>query len=465
MVKVYKKIGISLLCALGLGIAHAGEVPWSLNSAMNTPNWLSLSGEHRARYETLDEQFRAGDHGDDQILVFRTNILAQVTWKQWEFGFELLDARQAHADDSTKISAGDVNPLDVLQTYIQWKGMPPLSNSVEHNVRVGRFTLDVGSRRFVARNKFRNAINAFTGVDWNKKNANGEELRAFYTLPVQRLPSEFDRRKRNRTQGDDQDTEVAFWGLYYKLPKHALSEWNSEAELFYFGLDENDTHHRPTRNRDIHTIGGRLYKNKARNQFDYQLEAALQFGKSRVSTAATDRDNLDHAAYFGRAELGYSFDTHWSPRLVAQFDYASGDSNPNDGDNNRFDSLYGVRRFDFGPLGVYGPFARANIISPGLRLQLKPSANVSMFVAHRAYWLASDKDAWVVARVRDRVGNSGSYIGQQLEARVRWDMVPKNLRWEIGGAYLFKGEFANDAPNANEEGDSNYIYSQITFSF
>tara|TARA_R110002049_G_scaffold13509_2_gene58639 strand:+ start:271394 stop:272755 length:1362 start_codon:yes stop_codon:yes gene_type:complete len=450
---------------IGHSPAYADAQPWTLDSALNTPEWLSISGQHRTRYETLDEQFRAGGSGDDQILVFRTNILARVTWNQWEFGFELLDSRQAYADDSTKISSGDVNPLDVLQTYIQWNDAASDQNDVVNKVRVGRFTMDVGSRRFVARNKFRNAINSFTGIDWSRTKANGEELRAFYTLPVQRLPGEFDRRKRNRTQGDDQDTEVAFWGTYYKLPTHALSQWDSEAELFYFGLDENDTHNRPTRNRDIHTMGARLYKNKARSEFDYQVEAVYQFGESRATTSASDREDLDHFAYFARAELGYSFARHWSPRLIAQLDYASGDDDPDDGNNNRFDSLFGVRRFDFGPLGIYGPFSRANIVSPGLRLQLKPSPKVSMFVAHRGYWLASDRDAWTVAGVQDPQGDSGSFLGQQFEARLRWEIYPENLLWEIGGAYLFKGGFANDAPNANDEGDSNFLYSQFTFSF
>jgi hypothetical protein len=465
MIKFLLLLVVSMLNITSGSHVYAAEQPWSLNSALDTPEWLTISGQHRTRYETLDEQFRADGNGDDQILVFRTNILSRVNWNQWEFGFELLDSRQAHADDSTKISSGDVNPLDVLQTYIQWNDADSSQSDVINNVRVGRFTMDVGSRRFVARNKFRNAINSFTGIDWSRTHANGEQVRAFYTLPVQRLPREFDRRERNRTQGDDQDTEVAFWGTYYKLPKLALSEWNSEAELFYFGLDENDTHNRPTRNRDIHTLGGRLYKNKTRSEFDYQIEAVYQFGESRATTSSSDREDLDHAAYFGRAELGYSLAVNWSPRLIAQLDYASGDSDPNDGDNNRFDSLYGVRRFDFGPLGIYGPFARANIISPGLRLQLKPSSRVSMFVAHRGYWLASNKDAWTVAEVRDAEGNSGSYLGQQFEARMRWDIYPQNLRWEIGGAYLFKGEFAKDAPNANDQGDSNFLYSQFTFSF
>ncbi len=465
MVKLLPLLVVSMLNITSVSHVYATEQPWSLNSVLDTPEWLTISGQHRTRYETLDEQFRADGNGDDQILVFRTNILARVNWNQWEFGFELLDSRQAHADDSTKISSGDVNPLDVLQTYIQWNDADSSQSDVINNVRVGRFTMDVGSRRFVARNKFRNAINSFTGIDWSRTHTNGEQVRAFYTLPVQRLPREFDRRERNRTQGDDQDTEVAFWGTYYNLPKLALSEWNSEAELFYFGLDENDTHNRPTRNRDIHSLGGRLYKNKTRSEFDYQIEAVYQFGESRATTSASDREDLDHAAYFGRAELGYSFAVNWSPRLIAQFDYASGDSDPDDGENNRFDSLYGVSRFDFGPLGIYGPFARANIISPGLRLQLKPSSKVSMFVAHRGYWLASKKDAWTVAEVRDAEGDSGSYLGQQLEARMRWDIYPQNLLWEIGGAYLFKGEFAKEAPNANDQGDSNFLYSQFTFSF
>lgn len=457
-----------LVCLLWItsmiqSVAFAEHKPWSFNKALDVPDWVSISGAHRIRYETLDEQFRATGHGDDQILVFRTNLLAQVTWNQWEFAFELLDSRQAHGDENTKIASGDVNPLDVLQLYTQMNYFN--NDNTQSSVRVGRFTMDIGSRRLVARNKFRNAINAFTGVDWRMQNLAGEQVRIFYTMPVQRLPREFERRKRNRTQGDGQDTEVSFWGAYYSLPKSTLRFYKSDAELYYFGLNENDTHNRPTRNRDINTVGGRVYKNKAKQMFDYQIEGAYQFGKSRATAAVDDRENLDHQAFFVHAEVGYSFNAKWSPRVVGQFDYASGDKNPDDNQNNRFDSLFSVRRGDFGPLGIYGPFARSNIVTPGVRVQLKPSSNTSMFLAHRAYWLASNRDAWVVAGVQDPVGNSGTYLGQQLEGRLRWDVLPGNLRWELGAAYYFKSGFAKNAPNANDEGDSNFVYSQLTFSF
>ncbi len=466
----YFSFNINYVVALILGllsssvIAQTDQQPWQINSALSLPNWLSIKLDHRIRYETLDEQFRAGRNGDDQILVNRTNLLTEINLTNWKFGFEVLDARQAHADQSTPLSTGIVNPVDVLQTYVQWNQADLFTTGSNSSLKLGRFTMDIGSRRFVARNRFRNTINAFTGIDAKFAQTNGQVIRAFYTLPVHRRPTEFKKLLDNDTKGDKQNTEVKFWGLYYAFPESTFAKWDSLAELFYFGLHESDTHDRPTRNRDIQTVGGRIYKKPSTNHFDYQFETAFQFGDSRSSTSPSNRENLDHFAHFQHAELGYSFSTKWSPRLIAQFDYASGDNSPNDDDNERFDTLFGARRFDYGPTSIYGPFSRSNLLSPGLRLQFKPSQNISVFIAHRGYWLADKNDAWVAARVRDSSGNSGRFIGQQSEIRVRWDVVPKNIHAEAGAAYLFKEEFAEDAPNATDEGDSNYLYTQISFS-
>lgn len=465
------RIWLKMACtsmALGLmsvSAVAADEGPWRIDSVLNLPAWLSISGQHRTRFETVDEQFRAGRNGDDQILVFRTNVLTEIMLRNWRFGLEILDARQAYAKDDTPINTGVVNPLDVLQLYAQWRVDHLISKNSTSNFKVGRFTIDVGSRRLVARNLFRNTINAFTGFDWQWQSASGARFRTFYTLPVNRLPRERRRLIDNRSEGDDQDTAVKFWGLYYGFSNKFFADPRSKAELFYFGLNENDSHNRPTRNRDLNTVGGRWFKQPQKNQFDFQFETAIQFGKSRSLTAATNNNDLDHFAHFHRMEFGYKYDAAWAPRVSAQLDFASGDDDPNDGDNNRFDTLYGARRFDFGPTGIYGPFARANLISPGIRLQIKPSAYTSALFAHRGYWLASNKDAWTIAGVRDPEGDSGSYIGQQIEFRVRWEVMPKTLRLEAGGAYLFKGSFADDAPNTNGEGDPNYLYSQLLFTF
>ena len=144
-----------------------------------------------------------------------------------------------------------------------------------------------------------------------------------------------------------------------------------------------------------------------------------------------------------------------------QFDFASGDDDPDDGDNNRFDTLFGARRFDFGPTGIYGPFARGNLVTPGLRLQLVPAKRVTSFVAFRSYWLADRNDTWTTAGLRDPAGGSGRYLGSQLEIRARWNLLPGNLKLEAGYAHVFDGRFMRDAPGANDQGDLDYVYTQL----
>jgi hypothetical protein len=455
---------IALIMLNLLATVTASAEPWRLTNAVDLPDWLSVSGGTQIRYETLDEQFRSGRNGDDQILAYRTTLLLEASLTSWRFAFEILDARQAFADESTLINTTIVNPFDVLQAYAQFNTNDFLFTDSVSAFKAGRFTMDIGSRRLVARNVFRNTINAFTGVDWTLSRADNEQFRAFFTLPVNRLPNDPERLLDNETKGDDQDTEVKFWGLHYKLPTQSLAEIQSEAEVYYFGLNENDSHNRNTRNRELQTIGGKIFKSPQKNQFDYEIESAIQFGESRSTAAATNRENLDHFAQFYYTALGYSFDYAWSPRLIAEFDFASGDDDPDDGDNNRFDSLFGFNR-EYGPIGIWGAFVRSNLISPALRLQLKPANDIKMFIAYRGVWLASKRDALSSTGVRDATGSSGSFVGQQLETRIRWNIYPENLLLEVGGTYLFKGEFLEDAPNATGAGDPNYWYSQVVYKF
>ena len=370
---------------------------------------------------------------------------------------ELLDARQFLAESDSSLSSANVNTLDVLQAYIRHTHS---NKKYTHSMRLGRFTMDLGSRRFVARNRFRNTINAFTGFDWITAH-NKSQLRLFYTLPVTRLPNEFDDLKDNRTQRDKENHHIRLMGVFIK---NAL--WSGvEDEWYYYNLDEQDYADIATKDRDLHTLGSRLYVPPRPSQFDMEVEFAMQWGHSRASKSSAALHDLDHMAYFMHLELGYQSNIVGNPRVALEFDFASGDDDPTDGDNNRFDSLYGVRRGDFGPLGIFGPLSRTNIVSPGVRLQFNPASDMTVIATHRAFWLANDKDIWATARLQDATGRSGSYLGQQLEARWRWDLFPDNLRLEVGGAYFFKGSFARKVPNASPDKNSTFFYTQGTLRF
>lgn len=449
-------------------ILHAADEkdagPWRLSNATGLPDWLDISGTQRTRYETLDGQFRVGRSGGDQMLAFRTTLRLEAKSECFSLVGEMIDSRQELADSGTPATVliTSVNTVELLQGYAAVRFDDLFLDDSRSELRFGRQTMDVGSRRLVARNEFRNTINAFTGLQYQWELKDGPTIRSFYVLPVIPRPLDPASLLDNDIQFDDESFDLQFWGLHAQWPKLL---WGATGEVYVFGLHEDDSADLPTRNRQLYTPGLRLSRKPAKRTWDFDFESVTQFGTTRNSIAAADTADLDHFAWFGHAEVGYTFDAAWSPRVALLYDYASGDDSPTDDDSNRFDTLFGARRFEHGPTGIYGAFARANIQSPGLRFTAKPVKPLELMTTYRPYWLASDTDAWTTSGLRDPAGNSGSFVGHQLEARVRWDMLPGNVRVEAGGAYLFAGEFINNAPNATGQGDTAYGYLSLEITF
>ena len=126
--------------------------------------------------------------------------------------------------------------------------------------------------------------------------------------------------------------------------------------------------------------------------------------------------------------------------------------------------MFGARRFEYGPTGIYGAIARANLDSPELRVLLQPAADVQCMVAWRGVWLAEERDAWTASGLRDQTGASGSHVGDQIEGRVRYDVIPKSFDVEVGFAVLFEGSFQEQASGGQSD-DVYYGYVQTTWKF
>lgn len=449
--------GATALLLLVASAAHA--LDWETRTANEfLPEPLSISVQHRARYEYLHHQFRSFvPPGNEEVIALRT--LVDVNYRLFEdvlVGVELEDSRVYRADDvflNTTIG----NAVELLRAYVAVELDDVAGGSVFASG--GRLTMDVGSRRFVARNRYRNTINGFTGVDvrWvGGETLPGTVLRAFWTLPVQRLPNRPAALRDNGITFDRETLSVQFWGLF---AGQRLAEAHN-AELFFFRLDEGSTEKRPTQARDLYTIGFRFFSPPRPGFVDYQVEGAYQFGRS---TPRVIGRRLDVFSHFHHGEVGYSVEAPLPFRVAAQFDYASGDRDPLDQSWERFNTLYGARRFDFGPTGIYGPFARTNLLSPGVRVQTSPWKTVNGFLAYRGYWLASSRDAWVPARVSDPTGEAGSFIGSQVELALRWFVLPGNVSVEVGYAHLFAGSFIRQA--SDRPGSTDYAYVQTVLAF
>lgn len=443
-----------LIAAFGGGGTMSGGAPSPQEASASRPPVFSLSGDHRTRYERLSNQFRAGLDGVAGALMLRTRVSAELDAGHFRLRAELQDSRAHLADSVAALTTSMVNPLELLQAHVEIPLDGLLQRESRSVLRAGRLTMDIGSRRLVSRNRFRNTSDGFTGVEWQWTGAGESRVRAFYTLPVERRVS--GNILGNSPRLDKEWSSVRFRGVHVSRPD---LPWGDRGEIYYYGLSEADAPGLATADRRLHTIGVRFHRPATTAGFDYEIESAFQFGRSRASRSATV--DLTHVAHFQHIGAGYTFAAPGTPRLQLQFDHASGDRDPADGRNNRFSSLYGSRSFEHGPSGIHGAFARANVTTPGVRLTLGPRSGVNLTGSARGYWLASSADEWTTAGIANTGGRSVRHVGTLWELIGGWEPVAARVRLEAGLVRLTAGDLMKNAG----KGNATYTFAQTTLSF
>ncbi|MDV5822396.1 alginate export family protein [Sphingobium naphthae] len=425
-----------IFLASDLSAADAEDV---LALPARAPDGLTVQGQVRARAEEIGGQFRPDAAEEDLMLSLRTTIQVEYDGGHWQVGGELWDSRAYGESADSSAGTGEVDALALVQAYVGFD----LGGQADTHVTIGRFTMNLGSRRLVARQSFRNTTNAFTGVNLQWSGPDGDQVALLWAMPQIRLPDDSEDIRDNAVRRDKETSDLQFYGG--SLTKTGVL--GGSLQIYGFGLSERDSAERPTRNRHIFTPGLRAHRSPNQGQLDYDVEGAYQFGRSRATSAPTDLTDLNVSAYFIHAEAGRTFDHGWTPRVSIDFDLASGDGASTKA-YNRFDTLFGARRFDFGPTGLYGAVGRFNMISGGARVEVKPDTRSDVMMMYRALWLHSRTDSFSNTGVRDVTGNSGRFAGNQFEARYRRTLIPGRLRLDIGMAYLDKGHFLKAAPNA-----------------
>lgn len=416
------------------------------DGSSSLPDWLSLGFEQQTRMQVLNGQFRAGLDGDDQGLEWRNALTAEATFDGFSIETEIADMRTYFVDSDTPLDSFTNNPIDILQANVRVPISGVFSEEDEGFIKIGRFTMDQGSRRFVARNRYRNTINSFAGVHAGL--ANGDtSVELFYTRPTSR-----------RVDGDwidnkprlDKQSKDIFWGAFLTT---ALTEQADLVQIYLLGANEKRDQAANQR-FDVLSAGVRFYRNPAPGRWHYDTEGLYQFGDAPALDATSPL--LDHKARYFHLSFGYSFESSWQPRLSFLYHYGSGDKDPLDNESNELDHLFGVPRPDFGPTGLYRAFQRVNTKSPGLMLNLQPASNVDAYIRWQRPSLAEQVQGWRTTRYR-HPGNLGEdHLGNQLETRVRWHLFSNKLTIDGGYVWLDAGPYM-DLVN---KGDSHYFYVQ-----
>lgn len=432
-------------------VLHNEKVGWSrqLHDALALPEWFDVAVDHRTRFELLDDPWRPGESQRQTQVPQRTRLrLGLDAPAGIRLLAELEDARIWN-DRPNDFIGSEVNHLDVLQLFVSASRKNLFGQGLRGDVHVGRLAIDIASRRLVARNDFRNTTNSFDGVHLQLGGDDrGWRVRGFYTFPVAIRNGDL--------MNDRLSTRRRFWGLAFE---DLRNPW-VQLDAYYLGLEDLPG------NRSYRTYGIRGSRKPAPGRLDYEAEVAGQFGDRKTAAQGT----RDHSAWLVHGELGWTFAVPWSPRLAAQLDFATGNDDPSDDDTHAFDPLYGARRWDLMPTGLFGPFRRTNILSPGVRLGLQPDATIRLDLKVRHWRLEEGRDAFAGSAgpgggaLTDASGDAGRDLGTDLELRARWDPY-EWLGFDVGYDHWWKGRFLDDVANTRRRGDADYAYLQSRVRF
>ncbi len=221
--------------------------------------------------------------GDD----FRSNYLTGADWR-----------------------GGQNNDVDLYQGYIEAKDMwgTPLS------MRVGRQELAFGNQLFVGVN---DTSSLYTGLSF-------DALRLTFANDVVTIDGVAAKLAENYGNFLDDDVDLyALYVSYIGIEDVALDAY------WMFVRDDAGAVANVIRGNDVnlHTIG--LRGAGVINAFDFELEAAYQWGSVKGVPNPWFRlfnreADVDYSDFIVNAEVGYTFDAAWYPRVFARFAYIGG---------------------------------------------------------------------------------------------------------------------------------------------
>ena len=371
------------------------------------PKWVRLTGELRAREEGfLGDRFTEGQ--DDLYLFQRVRLGVSVKpLKQLEMFVQGQDARVSFQG---RIPAAPPyqDSADLRQAWIQIG-----TGSERHGItlRTGRQELAFGEERLVGASNWGNVSRTFDAVKLGVRHG-GYAADVFASSVVAARDHAFDRH-------NDGDNLHGIYGSIHGWVPRAVLEPFVFWRLSPAGLDSK-------------TVGLR-WAGQLPHGLEYTTEMATQRGT---------RSAEDVRAWAGFWRIGRTFtNLQGKPGIRAEINHASGDADPSDRRYGTFDVLYPTAHDKYGLTDQVG---WRNINHIGLIAELRPRKTlVLQFKAHES-WLVSARDGLYGAGgaliVRDPSGNSGKYVGEELDAQMIW--TPRaGVQIGAGLGHLFPGEF------------------------
>jgi hypothetical protein len=408
---------------------------------------VTFDFQSQSRYEYRDNNFDLSDAvdslTDDSWLLHRTRLGLAIKPTPWlKLYAQGQDAREFGSDRMDivgQMGAEGNDRFDLLEGYIQ------LGDAKDGlSFKVGRQKLAYGDQRLVGPLEWLNPSRTFDAALLRYAQPTWT-LDAFSSSVVPFVDGEFNR---SDWINDDSLRNQTFSGLYFSSTAFIP---DNTTDLYVFHLSEDTL----TGDTDFATVGTRIKGDpKKHDGWDWETEMAFQVG---------EKGGKDLQAFAGHWGAGYVWlQNAWKPRLFVEYNYATGDKNPADGDVESFQNLFPTNHLFYGYMDL---FAWSNIHNPQLTFSVQPTDKLTLRADLHAFWLAESTDAWYrangVTAVRPINAGADNFAGTELDFTALWKPT-KNLTFLAGYSHFFAGDTAS-ATGASDDADFAYLQATITF--
>lgn len=403
--------------------------------AGHLPDWISFGLEERFRFEGYhDSGFKLNNN--DSYFLLRTRFQVDIQPTTW---FKLVAQTQDARPFFQKAPSGppNENRWDLKLAYAEI-GDP---EKQWFSIRVGRQLLNYNNT-IIADSQWRNQGRSYDAVVANL-HKDRFRLGIFAASVVNPLASGIS----HHQEGNN------IYGMYGAIGKLIP---DSSIEPFVLwrvapSVAVETTAKVKTGRLDEKAFGFR-WKGRALKDLDYSYELIAERGSAGSNSISA------YGTTFG---VGYRINrVYWHPRLFAQYDYASGDKNPTDGQRGTFDTMYPTAHDRF---GVTDQFGWQNIRAARAGFTIEPRRRWTVTAQYLNFWLASATDSLYNtsggAIVRDAAGKSGKHIGEEVDAYT-WYELNRHINLGVGVGHILPGEFL---ANTTKGPHYNYPYFAINF--
>jgi Alginate export len=200
--------------------------------------------------------------------------------------------------------------------------------------------------------------------------------------------------------------------------------------------------------------GGARVAGTVLGKFDYDVEMNKQTGSLGL-------DTID--AWAGHWNAGYTLrDTRIRPRVFAEYNYASGDKNPNGNTWGTHDQIYPSAhdKMDFAD-----QFGWRNIKDIRVGVDERVGSKWTLTELVDDFWLATKNDAVYgssgAIAIAAHPGAGSGHLGAELDLIAEYKQN-RHVNYGFGFCHLFTGEYLNQATHGK---DYNYPFSYVTYVF